>query len=67
MQKLIAVVGILLAVLALVVGAYRAGVHHAMVDSEFWVLEYDAGTDGYDYIVHVLIDDNWYEHGIYVG
>lgn len=67
MKKLVMVVGILLTVIALMVGAFNAGVYHAMVDSEFWVLEYDAGTDGYDYIVHVNIDNNWYEHGIYVG
>ena len=66
MKKLIAVVGILLVVLALMVGAFRAGVHHAMVDSEFWILEFD-NHDPYDYAVHVLIDGDWYEHGIWVG
>lgn len=65
-RKLIALVGIILAVLALVVGAYRAGVYHAMVDSEFWILEFD-DHEPYDYEVHVLIDGDWYTHGIWVG
>ncbi len=66
MRKLVAVISILLAIMALVVGAFKAGVHHAMVDSEFWILEFDDASP-YDYAVHVLIDGDWYEHGIYVG
>lgn len=62
MKKLIAI----LALVAMLIGAFRLGVRHAMIDSEFWILEFDDVTP-YDYIVHVLIDGDWYEHGIYVG
>ena len=66
MKKLVMVIGILLTVIVLMVGAFRAGVYHAMVDSEFWILEFEDYSP-YDYRVHVLIDGDWYEHGIYVG
>ena len=65
-RKLIMVACGILAVLALIVGAFKAGVYHAMVDSEFWILEFD-DADPYDYAVHVLIDGTWYEHGLWVG
>lgn len=65
-RKLIAVVGILLAVLALMVGAFRAGIRHAINDSEFWILEFTK-DEKYDYNVHVLVDGTWYEHGLWVG
>lgn len=66
MKRKVIAVGIILAVLALVVGAYRAGVYHAMVDSEFWILEFTK-DEKYDYNVHVLVDGTWYEHGLWVG
>ena len=66
MKRIYIITGIIVAILLGLFGAYRAGVHHAMVDSEFWILEFDDASP-YDYRVHVLIDGDWYEHGIWVG
>lgn len=66
MKKIWKIAGIILVAIALLFGAFKAGVHHAMVDSEFWILEFD-DAEPYDYNVHVLIDGQWYMHGIWVG
>ena len=63
MKKYVAIAVVF--ILALI-GAYKYGIHHAMTESEFWILEFGDSAP-YDYNVHVLIDGAWYEHGIYVG
>jgi len=63
MKKLIAVI----LILAALFGAYKFGVHRALYGSEYWILELEADDSRYDYNIHILLDGQWYQHGIYVG
>lgn len=58
-------VATVLAVLSVFRDVYRAGIRHALYDSEIWFLDEEMRFDQYE--LHVLIDDEWYHPTMYIG
>jgi len=46
---------------------FAAGVAHVLTDSELFITDMDESFGNYDHVVYIVLDDEHYPHGVYVG